>query len=163
MNEQTYDSVDEAMRAIYQAIFDAFESKMHLIGSVIDADARREIIAQKIVDRGDFYANAGYLVEANATGITLRVGSNVRHEPYVLGGKVPSWTPIAPLIAWVQRKGLSWVDKKSGAQLKVEQIAYMIRAKIHREGIEARNVYETVIKNRESWIFEQLNGIEVRV
>ena len=93
----------------------------------------------------------------------LRVGSNVKHEQYVFGGNEPSWTPIKPLISWVERKGLSWADKKTGVQLKVEQIAYMIRAKIMREGIEPRNVYETVIENRVPWILEQLNGIEVRV
>ncbi|OPZ49207.1 MAG: hypothetical protein BWY95_00236 [Bacteroidetes bacterium ADurb.BinA104] len=156
-------SLDEIMIEIYRAIYSALESKMHLIGSVIDRDARREIMAQNIYDKGDFYNNAGYIVEKDNTGMTLRVGSNVKHELYVLGGKVPSWTPIAPLISWVQRKGLAWVDKKTGAQLKVEQMAYMIRGKIRREGIAARNVYETVLQNKEAWIFEQLNSIEVRI
>lgn len=151
----------ELMREIYQAIYAALERRVHIIGNVIDADARREIMAQKIYDKGDFYDNAGYLVQTTSDGMILRVGSNVKHEPYVLGGKVPSWTPIAPLIAWVQRKGLAWTDKKTGKQLKIEQMAYMIRGKIRREGIAARNVYETVIKNREAWIYQQLDSIEV--
>lgn len=151
----------ELMREIYQAIYAALERRVHLIGNVIDADAQREIMAQKIYDKGDFYDNAGYLVQTTHDGMILRVGSNVKHEPYVLGGKVPSWTPIAPLIAWVQRKGLAWTDKKTGKQLKIEQMAYMIRGKIRREGIAARNVYETVIKNREAWIYQQLDSIEV--
>lgn len=149
------------MADIYRAIYNALEGKLHLIGSVIDADARREIIAENILDKRDFYNNAGYLVDTQADGMTLRVGSNVRHEPYVLGGKVPSWTPIAPLIAWVERKGLAWVDKQSGKALSVQQMAYMIRGKIRREGIAARNVYETVIKNREQWIYQQMSSIEV--
>lgn len=154
---------DQLMRDIYQAIFAALESRVYLIGSMIDADARREIIAQKIYDKGDFYDNAGYLVENQPGSLVLRVGSNVRHEPFVLGGKVPSWTPIAPLKAWVERKGLAWTDKKSGKLLTIEQMAYMIRGKIKREGIPARNVYETVIKNREQWIYEQLDSIEVKL
>ncbi len=161
MEDRSYDSADELMRHIYQAIYKALEGRMHLIGSVLDADARREIIAENILDKRDFYNNAGYLVDTQPDGMTLRVGSNVKHEPYVLGGKAPSWTPIDPLKAWVQRKGLSWVDKKSGVLLSVEQMAYMIRGKIKREGIAARNVYETVIKNKEQWIFQQLNSIEV--
>ncbi len=154
---------DQLMRDIYQAIYAALESRVYLIGSMIDADARREIIAQKIYDKGDFYDNAGYLVENQPGALVLRVGSNVRHEPFVLGGKVPSWTPIAPLKAWVDRKGLAWTDKKSGKLLTIEQMAYMIRGKIKREGIPARNVYETVIKNREAWIYEQLDSIEVKL
>ncbi len=91
----------------------------------------------------------------------LRVGSNVRHEPFVLGGKVPSWTPIAPLIAWVERKHLSWTDKEAGKLLTVAEIAYLIRGKIKLEGIAARNVFASVISNREQWIYQQLNDIEV--
>jgi len=155
--------MDELMAEIYRAIFNALESKMHLIGSVIDGEARREILEKEIYDKGDFYANAGYVVGVRCYGMTLRVGSNVKHEPFVLGGKTPSWTPIKPLIAWVERKGLSWADKKTGRALKVEQMAYMIRSKIRREGIAARNVYETVLQNKEAWIYEQFNSIEVRI
>ena len=102
-----------------------------------------------------------YEVEVGSSSIALIVGSNVPHEPFVLGGKAPSWTPLEPLKAWVERKNLSWVDKKSGKALTIEQMAYMIRAKIKREGIPARNVFAEVIKNRESWIFQQLDSIEV--
>ena len=61
-------SLDEIMIEIYRAIYSALESKMHLIGSVIDRDARREIMAQNIYDKGDFYNNAGYIVEKDNTG-----------------------------------------------------------------------------------------------
>ncbi len=82
-------------------------------------------------------------------------------RPFVLGGKVPSWTPIAPLIAWVERKHLSWTDKETGKALTIAEIAYLIRGKIKREGIAARNVFASVIANREQWIYQQLNDIEV--
>ena len=159
----TNGTTEELMAEIYRAIYKALESKMHLIGSVIDRDARREILEQKIYDKGDFYKNAGYTVESDRAEMTLSVGSNVKHEPFVLGGKVPSGMPIEPLIEWVERKKLAWVDKKSGEQLKVEQIAKLIWWKIKKKGIAGRNVYETVIQNREQWIFEQLNSIDVRV
>ena len=152
---------DELIREIYLAIFTALESRLHLIGSMIDAESRKEILAQQIYDKGDFYGNTGYLLQATDAAMVLRVGSNVKHEPFVLGGKVPSWTPIAPLIAWVERKHLSWTDKETGKALSVAEIAYLIRGKIKREGIAARNVFASVIANREQWIYQQLNDIEV--
>ena len=161
MPEQNSNTLDELMIEIYRAIYAALESRLHLIGSVIDADARKEILAQQIFDKGDFYGNTGYLLQTTDSAMILRVGSNVRHEPFVLGGKVPSWTPIAPLIAWVERKHLSWTDKETGKALTVAEIAYLIRGKIKREGIAARNVFAEVIANREQWIYQQLNDIEV--
>ena len=62
---------------------------------------------------------------------------------------------------WVARKGLDWVDKKTGGQLTIEQMAYMIRGKIKREGVAERNVFAEVIQNQEKWIFSQLDSIEV--
>ena len=148
---------DEIVRAIWVAI----DGCMNRIGSVIDGDARRLIIEKGIKDRGDFYQNSGYAVTASGDSVNLAVGSNVKHEPYVLGGKVPSWTPLAPLKAWVERKNLNWTDKVSGKELSVEQMAYMIRGKIKREGIAARNVFDEVIRNKEAWIYSQLQNIEV--
>jgi hypothetical protein len=161
MHDRNVTSLDEMMLEIYRAIYAALESRLHLIGSVIDAESRKEILAQQIYDKGDFYGNTGYLLETSPTAMILRVGSNVRHEPFVLGGKVPSWTPIAPIIAWVERKHLSWSDKETGKALTVAEIAYLIRGKIKREGIAARNVFSSVIANREQWIYQQLNDIEV--
>jgi len=161
MPEQNSNTLDEVMVEVYRAIYSALESRLHLIGSVIDAESRKEILAQQIYDKGDFYGNTGYLVETSPSAMILRVGSNVKHEPFVLGGKVPSWTPIAPLIAWVERKHLSWTDKETGKALTVAEIAYLIRGKIKREGIAARNVFAQVIANREQWIYQQLNDIEV--
>ena len=161
MPEQNSNTLDEVMVEVYRAIYSALESRLHLIGSVIDAESRKEILAQQIYDKGDFYGNTSYLLQTTDTAMILRVGSNVRHEPFVLGGKVPSWTPISPLIAWVERKHLSWTDKETGKALTVAEIAYLIRGKIKREGIAARNVFAQVIANREQWIYQQLNDIEV--
>lgn len=168
MNEmKVYTDPQTMMADILRAIYDALEAKLYLIGSVIDKDARRGMLepneygGKYIYDKGDMYRNTGFLVNPSSDGWTLTVGSNVKHEPYVLGGKAASWTPLAPLKAWVERKNLAWVDKKTGIALKVEQMAFMIRAKILREGIQPRNVYETVLANREQWIEEQFKNIEI--
>ena len=163
MPDRDLTSPDELMIEIYRAIYAALESRLHLIGSVLDAESRKEILAQQIYDKGDFYGNTGYLLQTTDSAMILRVGSNVRHEPFVLGGKVPSWTPIAPLIAWVERKHLSWTDKETGKILTRDEIAYLIRGKMKREGITARNVFAAVIANREQWIYQQLSSIEVNL
>ena len=69
---------------------------------------------------------------------------------------------MQPLKEWVERKRLSWLDKK-GKPLDYEQIVYMIRAKIKREGIPARNVFAEVIKNKQQWIYEQLDSMQVNL
>ncbi len=153
----------ELMSEIYRAIFTAIKQRAHLIGNVIVGKTKQEILDQEIKDKGDFYRNTEYRVIENDDTVTLFVGSNVKHEPYVLGGKVPSWTPLKPLMAWVERKDLGWVHesgKKKGEKMTIEEMAYLIRGKIKREGIEERNVFAEVIKNQESWIHDQLNSIE---
>lgn len=146
---------------IYHAIMAALDSRFHLIGSVIEGEARREAMRLEIRDRGDFIQAMGYLVQRQSDGIGLIVGSNVPHEPYVLGGKVPSWTPFEPIKGWVERKGLAWTDEKSGRAYTVAQMAWMIIHAIRKRGIPARNVFKTVIENRQKWIFEQLDNLEL--
>ena len=43
MPEQNPSTIDEIMVEVYRAIYSALESRLHLIGSVIDADSRKEI------------------------------------------------------------------------------------------------------------------------
>ncbi len=61
MPQSDFMSPDELMVEIYRAIYAALESRLQLIGSVIDADSRKEILTQQIYDKGDFYGNTGYL------------------------------------------------------------------------------------------------------
>lgn len=137
------------------------EKALHEIGSVLVGDAKRIILDRGIKDKGDFYRNTAYKVSGTLnTGMRLFFGSNVKHEPYVLGGKEPSWTPLAPIVGWVQRKGLSWTDKQ-GNLLSVEQMAWMIIRKIKREGIPARNIFAEIIKDRNSYIIKRLKMIGV--
>ena len=46
MPDRDVTSPDELMREIYMAIYAALESRLHLIGSVIDAESRKEVLAQ---------------------------------------------------------------------------------------------------------------------
>ncbi len=80
----SFTTPDELMREIYLAIYAALESRLHLIGSVLDAESRKEILTQQIYDKGDFYGNNGYLVETSPDAMILRVGSNVGHEPFAI-------------------------------------------------------------------------------
>ncbi len=43
MPEQNSNTIDAIMIEVYRAIYSALESRLHLIGSVIDADSRKEI------------------------------------------------------------------------------------------------------------------------
>lgn len=165
--------MDFELQEIYRAIMEVLTRKVHYIGNKLNVEAQREAIrvvdhgsysGRYIYDQGDFYNAMAYVVtQVSHDTVALRLGSNVKHEPYVLGGKVPSWTPIAPLIAWVERKGLAWVDKDTGEPLSVETMAYMIRGAIKRRGIPARNVYQEVIKNHEEWILKELENMAVTV
>jgi hypothetical protein len=145
---------------IWQRILGEIEKALHEIGNELTKDAKREIIEQNIRDKGDFYRNADYLLSRSGLTFRLQVGSNVAHEPWVLGGKQPSWTPVAPIKAWVERKGLAWADKKTGQPLTVEQMAFAIVGKIKREGIEARNVFQDVISDRKGYIKRRLKSIQ---
>ncbi len=49
MPEQNSNTLDEIMTEVYRAIYAALESRLHLIGSVIDAESRKEILAQQIL------------------------------------------------------------------------------------------------------------------
>jgi len=123
-----------------------------------------------VPSRGSLVNPQSGAIYSSVAGALLNSGDNpqsfaskVFREPDLptLPGKVPSWTPIAPLIAWVERKHLSWTDRETGKALTVAEIAYLIKGKIKREGIAARNVFASVISNREQWIYQQLNDIEV--
>ena len=112
-----------------------------------------------IYDTGEFLNKLTHSVTEENNDIIVRIWSDTQHTKYILGGKVPSWTPLKPLIAWVERKKLNWTDK-SGKKLTAIQMAYLIRNKIKREGIKERNVFREVWEEEYSWIKSQLNQIK---
>lgn len=146
---------------VYRALFAALEGKLHLVGSVVMGDAKEAIIEQNIKDQGDFYRNADYRVARIPNALQLTVGSNVAHEPYVLGGKVPSWTPFEPIKSWVERHEGYFEFKSNNKEKEIDSIAWAIIHKIKREGIPGRNVFAEVMKNRKKWIYEQFTNLEV--
>jgi hypothetical protein len=68
---------DDTIREIYWAIYAALKRRLHLIRSVIDAESRKEILAQQIYDKGDFYGNTGYLLQTTDSASILRQASMV--------------------------------------------------------------------------------------
>jgi len=146
----------------FQLIIDAVESTLWRIGAVVEGEARREATAVGIEAGGDFYQAIFNFVSKEPYGLLLVVGSDVPYEPYVLGGKIPSWTPIAPLKAWVERKKLSWLDKAE-KPLSIDQMAYMIRAAIKRRGIPPRNIFQTVLEKKKDWIIAELDKVQVKL
>ena len=159
-------SEENIMEGIHKAIFAALANKVQHIGNVLAKDSRELATKLDIRAFDDFYEGIDAIVEASQKMISLILGSDVAHEPYVLGGKAPSWTPIKPLIAWVEKKALSWVDKETNEPLSVKQMAYMIRAKIKREGShwsEGRNIFKMVFEKREEWIYKELDNLQVAI
>lgn len=74
MPKQDSSNLDEIMVEVYRAIHSALESRLHLIGSVIDVESRKEILAQQICDKSDFYVNTGYLLQTTDTAMILTSG-----------------------------------------------------------------------------------------
>jgi len=130
-----------------------------------------------IYDTGEFLNKLTHSVERRGDMIVCKIWSEAKDpdgKPYahfVLGGKVPSWTPIKPLLAWVKRKKLGWdKEEKSGkgkkgnaADLEKRQlgIAYAIRAKIHKQGIKERNVFMEVTREEWEWLQEKIMNYEL--
>ena len=152
---------------------------METIDEMFDLSKIEALIEQRLMDLGVVLSKAGYLLANNynirATGDFmdkigyavnkegnvwgLNIGSNVKYEPYILGGKQPSWTPLEPLKAWVEQKGLSWADKKTGKELSITQMAYMVRNKIKREGVKERNIVQEVYQTHEAFIYQKIEEI----
>lgn len=148
------------MQDIWALIYHGIERALHEIGSELVKAGKRIILDKNILDKRDFYLNTDYNVSGNLnTKMRLQVGSNVAHEQYVLGGKQPSWTPLAPILGWVQRRALSWTDRITGREMSITQIAWMVIRKIKREGIKARNVFADILKDRKSFIIGRLKAI----
>lgn len=137
-------------------------TRLEAIAEVLEGKVAKKISHYKpyaIRDTGEFLNRLTHRVKEEKDYITLTVWSDTPHAKYVLGGKVPSYTPLAPLEAWVIRKRLAWTDKK-GNTLTALQMAYMIRNKIKREGIKERNVMQEVIKEEIGWIEKQLGLVK---
>ena len=81
-----------------------------------------------IYDTGEFLNKLQHSVIDLGDDIVVQIWSDTPHAKYVLGGLVPQWVPLKPLIAWVERKRLNWVDKQ-GKKLTAVQMAKIIKLK----------------------------------
>jgi len=139
-----------------EAIIEALEGKI--------ADRISHYKPYPIYATGEFLDKLTHSVTEENGSLIARIWSDA-HSPegekyakYVLGGRVPSDTPIKPLIAWVERKKLAWFDR-AGNKLTAEQIAYIVREKIRRVGVKERNVFQEVLKEQMNWIESELNKL----
>ena len=149
-------TVMSEMNNIKQAIIKKVITNLNLVGVKVSSAAKKEAL-DRAYDKGDFYRNIGYKVNNLNTELKLIVGSNVKHEPYVIGGKKPSWTPFVPIKSWVERKGLSWIDD-IGNEMTIDQIAWAVIGKIKREGIEPRKIFKEILDADKAWILKTIRG-----
>jgi len=64
-------------------------------------------------------------------------------------GRRPGATPppIAPILRWVQARGIVFVNRKNGRPYTQRQTAYVIKYGIHKNGTPATNILEnTMVK-----------------
>jgi len=117
-----------------------------------------------IYDTGEFLNKLEHSVTEEEGALVARIWSDAKspsgekYTKYILGGKPPHFVPLKPLVAWVERKKLSWTDK-SGKRLTAIQMAYIVQSKIKRVGIKERHVFREVLEEEMSWIEDQLKKI----
>jgi hypothetical protein len=150
--------MDKQVRKIYDLIEKAYLLKLDKIGVILEGQVKKRAKEQGIRDRGDFVRNIDSEVVNMSPYLELRLGSNVPHAKYVLGGKVPSATPLKPLKAWVKRKNLKWYDKDDNL-MTTDEMAQAIFWKILKKGIAERNVVKEVLDERAGWIKQELESV----
>lgn len=156
--------IKEINEEIRQAVINSFILKLEKIGTFLEGKIAEEIARIPIYDKGDFANKLTYNVRPTKSTITLKIFSESKHAKYVLGGKVPSWTPKAPLVSWVKRKiskSPSFARKfstKSGELMPIDSIVYLIRSKIRREGIKERNVIQDTVKKYIDYVNNELRA-----
>jgi len=135
-------------------IVGGYRRKLDYMGDLLKGQMIKEASSRKIRAKGDFINNMSYEVVETPTALILRLGSKADHAKYVLGGKVPSWTPLEPLMEWIKVRKIVWWDKNR--KMEDKEIAWLISRKHKREGIEPRNIVQDVIDKREGWIRKEL-------
>ena len=142
--------------------------RLEIIAETLEGKIAHKISNYKpypIYDTGEFLNKLTHGVTEEDNEIVVRIWSDAKspkgekYAKFILGGRVPSDTPLKPLVAWVERKKLNWTDK-SGKKMTAMQMAYLIRNKIRRVGVKERNVFQEVLNDEISWIESQLNKIQ---
>lgn len=70
--------------------------------TIID-QARRTLLSIDAHDTGELY-DSGFAEPAGGTSVVA--GFSAKHAPYIEFGTRPHFPPVAPIMAWCQRKGL---------------------------------------------------------
>ena len=147
-------------KSMLSFVTQAYMLRLDKIGLVLQGQMKKEARQQKIWAKGDFVRNMDYEVVQEGNYLGLKLGSNVEHAQYVLGGKIPSWTPIDPIIEWIKTRRIVWYDNND-KKMKPKQMAFLISRKHSRVGIPERNIPAEVIEKRRNWIDKQLNSVEI--
>ena len=80
-----------------------------------------------ISDQGDLKGSINTKINREPGRVSLEVGPDAKHAPFVQFGTRPHWAPIAPLRAWARRK---LGDASAG---------YAVQKKIAREGTDPQD------------------------
>ncbi|MCF7911433.1 MAG: hypothetical protein K9M99_02815 [Candidatus Cloacimonetes bacterium] len=144
--------------ALAREIVSKYRQRLDKIGLVLRGQLIKMASDRKIRAKGDFINNMSYELVETGEGFVLRLGSNVDHAEYVLGGKEPSGTPFEPLEQWIKDKGIVWY--RGNKEMSTKQMIFLIVRKHKEKGIEARNIVQELIDKREDWILSQLREVK---
>ena len=98
---------------------------------------------------------SGALADSIATEVKVddrSIGVEVsllEYWKYIEHGTRPHWAPIAPLKEWVRVKPLLPRPMANGKLPTPDQLAYMVRWKIHEEGTEGKDDFSRALQ--ETW------------
>lgn len=166
MQDGHYMKNDDIYSEVIQQLRGKILLKMEGLGEFLEGKIAEEISQIPIYDKGNFLNKLTHGVTSNKSSVTLRIWSSAKHAKFVLGGKVPSAVPKAPIKAWVKRKlskspsfARKFSDPKTGKTLPVDSIVFLIMRKIRREGIKERNVFQSVVKEYLNYIERELKNL----
>lgn len=156
----------DAFNEIFEQLKGRVILKMERLGEFLEGKIAEEISNIPIYDKGNFLNKLTHGVTHTQKTVSLRIWSSAKHAKFVLGGKVPSGVPKAPIKEWVVRKiskspsfARKFSDPKTGKRLPVDSIVFLIMRKIRREGIKERNVFQNVVKEYLNYIERELKSI----
>lgn len=115
-----------------------FEMQRAMTRSVLRVERRTKQNIRRVgaIAFGDFIRSVQSAVVKSGNKIVGLIGSTVLHSRYIELGRGPGPVPLAPIIAWVRRKGLA-----AGTNTSAESIAFLIARKLRRVGFKARPVF----------------------
>lgn len=98
------------------------------------------------VYRGRLRSSIVHRVDSSAVPLFCEVGTNVEYAQAVHEGRPPgTWPPVAPLMAWAERRGM-------GAN-----VGYLIARKIFRYGVDAKPFLRQGLEDRSPEVMDAMD------